>query len=97
MKYLVLILLASVFSLFANAKSIDVNYKGIKCQSCVKKFDKSFHSYSEKNNGVVLLVNVDWENKHLTIETIGDTDIPDDVIVDILTTHGYTLGDIKRK
>ncbi len=97
MKYLVLILLASVFSLSSNAKIIDVNYKGIKCKSCVKKFDKSFNSYSKKNNGVVSSVNVDWENKHLTIETVGDADISDDVIVDILTTHGYILEDIKRK
>lgn len=85
------------FSFGVNAKTIQVQYDGVKCSSCVKKFTKAFNKYDKKNGGdIVTNVNVDWKNMQFTIETNGEKDISDVEITEILKNKGYTIKSVSR-
>lgn len=75
----------------ANAATIHVGVKGLVCAFCATGLEKTF-----KKEAAIESVNVDLENKLVTLETKADQDIDDATITERITDAGFTITDIHR-
>lgn len=75
----------------AHAAIIHVGVKGLVCAFCATGLEKTF-----KKEAAIESVNVDLENKLVTLETKADQDIDDATITERITDAGFTITDIHR-
>ena len=93
MKYLV-IFLALAFSapVLADHKKVEVGVNGMVCDFCVQGIKKQF-----KGEESVTQVDVDLDNKLVTIHLKHELDMKDTIIKEKLKDAGYEVRKIARK
>lgn len=79
-------------SLSAMAETVDVKVSGMVCSMCAQGIQKKFSSQES-----VKKLNVDMDNKLVTIETHDGKSISDDTIKTLITEAGYNVANISRK
>jgi len=91
MKKLLIFVFATVFStsLFADTLKVDIN--GMVCAFCANGVEKKF-----KKMKSVKKIDVNLENKVVTIEFAGEIPLSDLEITKLITGAGYQVAGIKR-
>jgi copper chaperone CopZ len=74
------------------AETVDVKVSGMVCSMCAQGIQKKFSGQES-----IKKLNVDMDNKLVTIETKDGATISDDTIKTLITEAGYNVADIKRK
>lgn len=74
------------------AETVDVKVSGMVCSMCAQGIQKKFSSQES-----VKKLNVDMDNKLVTIETHDGKSISDDTIKSLITEAGYNVANITRK
>jgi copper chaperone CopZ len=74
------------------AETVDVKVSGMVCSMCAQGIQKKFSGQDS-----IKKLNVDMDNKLVTIETKDGATISDDTIKTLITEAGYNVADIKRK
>lgn len=90
-KILALLTLLMMTPLFAEAKPITVQVKGMVCSFCAQGIEKKLKGVPE-----VAKVAVNMETKLVSIETSGESDIADEKLKSIITESGYEVVKIER-
>ena len=75
----------------AQAATIHVGVKGLVCAFCATGLEKTF-----QKEAAIKTVNVDLENKLVTLETKANQDIDDATIGEHVANAGFTLTTIER-
>lgn len=89
-KLLVLIITLSL-SAAVSAETITVTVNGSACALCEKGIEKTFRAQPE-----VKTVDVDLENKVVTVITKQGRTLDDSQIIQLLKNSGYSVATIKR-
>ncbi len=93
MKKLVLMVLCGlVFAGGAHAETIHIGVDGLVCAFCVKGIEKGFGKQD-----AVSSVNVDLDERMVTVVTKDDQTLDDAAITDIITDAGYTVTMMHRQ
>ena len=89
-----IVLVAVIFGLpaFAQAKTINVQVKGMVCAFCAQGVEKKFKAVPE-----VASVKVSLETKKVDLETKEGKDIGDQEIKKIISEAGYDVEKIERQ
>lgn len=74
------------------AETVDVKVSGMVCSMCAQGIQKKFSSQDS-----IKKLNVDMDNKMVSIETKDGQTITDDVIKKLITEAGYNVASITRK
>lgn len=74
------------------AETVDVKVSGMVCSMCAQGIQKKFSSQES-----IKKLNVDMDNKMVSIETKDGQTISDDVITKLITEAGYNVAGITRK
>ncbi len=74
------------------AETVDVKVSGMVCSMCAQGIQKKFSSQDS-----VKKLNVDMDNKLVTIETKDGQTISDETIKSLITEAGYNVANISRK
>lgn len=77
--------------MFAQAKSITVQVKGMVCSFCAQGIEKKFKDLAE-----IASVKVSLETKKVDLNTKEGKDVPDDKIRKIISDAGYDVLKIER-
>jgi len=80
------------FAAAASAETIHVGVNGLVCAFCVKGIEKSFKAEAE-----VKRVNVDLDNKKVTIETNENQTMDDAKITRLITDAGFNVTSIHHE
>jgi len=91
MKKLVLVSLM-MMTLNVFAETVDVKVSGMVCSMCAQGIQKKFSGQES-----VKKLNVDMDNKLVTIETKDGATISDETIKSLITEAGYNVAEITRK
>jgi len=91
MKKLALVSLL-MMSLNVMAETVDVKVSGMVCSMCAQGIQKKFSGQES-----VKKLNVDMDNKLVTIETKDGATISDETIKSLITEAGYNVAEITRK
>jgi len=84
-----------VFSLLASAASaetIKASVNGLVCSFCATGIEKTFNTHP-----AVEKVQVDLDNKLVTIDTKPDQEMDDAVVTKLITDSGFSVTSIKRE
>ena len=93
MRYTLLALTAlTLFSLPANAKTIEIGVNGLICDFCAQGIKKTFGKVAEIES-----TSVDLDHGKITLVTKADADLTDEDITKRITDSGYTVTGISRK
>lgn len=79
-------------SLNVMAETVDVKVSGMVCSMCAQGIQKKFSSQES-----IKKLNVDMDNKLVSIETKDGQTISDEVIKKLITEAGYNVASIARK
>jgi copper chaperone CopZ len=88
----VFVLIFMVFSLSAFAGEVNVKVSGMVCSMCAQGIQKKFSSESS-----IKSLNVNMDDKLVTIHTHEGKDIADETIKKLITEAGYNVASISRK
>ena len=88
----VFVLIFMVFSLSAFAGEVNVKVSGMVCSMCAQGIQKKFSSESS-----IKSLNVNMDDKLVTIHTHDGKDIADETIKKLITEAGYNVASISRK
>lgn len=89
-KMLVLIFMVSSLSAFAG--EVNVKVSGMVCSMCAQGIQKKF-----SNETSIKTLNVNMDEKLVTIHTHEGKDIADETIKKLITEAGYNVANITRK
>lgn len=89
-KMLVLIFMVSSLSAFAG--EVNVKVSGMVCSMCAQGIQKKF-----SNEPSIKTLNVNMDDKLVTIHTHDGKDIADETIKKLITEAGYNVASITRK
>ncbi len=91
-KILIFLALLAVLSGTAYADTIKASVNGLVCAFCATGIEKTFNEQPS-----VATVNVDLENKLVTITTKPQQDLNDVVVTKLITDAGYSVTGITRE
>jgi len=91
-KFLITLIIMAAISGPANADTIKASVNGLVCAFCATGIEKTFKAQS-----AVDTVNVDLENKLVTITTKPQQILDDSTITNLITNAGYSLTGITRE
>lgn len=74
------------------AETVDVKVSGMVCSMCAQGIQKKFSSQDS-----IKKLNVDMDNKMVSIETKDGQTISDEVITKLISEAGYNVAGITRK
>lgn len=89
-KLIAVVLMTGAF--MVQAETVDVKVSGMVCSMCAQGIQKKFSSQDS-----VKKLNVDMDNKLVTIETKDGQTISDETIKSLITEAGYNVANISRK
>lgn len=89
-KLFVIVAMLGAFNVMA--ETVDVKVSGMVCSMCAQGIQKKFSSQES-----IKKLNVDMDNKLVTIETKDGQTISDEVISKLITEAGYNVAGITRK
>ncbi len=90
-KILITLVVLMTMSGSAHADTIKASVNGLVCAFCATGIEKTF-----KTQSAVDTVNVDLDNKLVTITTKAQQTMDDKTITDLITDAGYTVTGITR-